>query len=123
MILNKMKSISISYIIFQITPFWPETNSMKMYVKLKDSSLVSQHFFINQECQTVLRMDRGVTIYELTYYFLFLDIIFMTSGFCCRVLWWSILPVVKINHFYLFFVIIKKVMLPLELTIFVKTYF
>lgn len=31
-----------------------------MYVKLKDSALVSQHFYINEACQTVLRMDKGV---------------------------------------------------------------
>ncbi|XP_065221412.1 intermembrane lipid transfer protein VPS13A-like isoform X2 [Planococcus citri] len=46
----------------QTIPFWPETNTMKMYIKYRDSSLVSQHFYINQACQTVLRMDKGSAI-------------------------------------------------------------
>lgn len=33
-----------------------------MYIKYRDSSLVSQHFYINQACQTVLRMDKGVSV-------------------------------------------------------------
>ncbi|KAJ8877884.1 hypothetical protein PR048_022343 [Dryococelus australis] len=44
----------------QCTAFWPETDSMKMYVKFRDSKLVSQHFPITQTHQTVLRMDKGV---------------------------------------------------------------
>ncbi|KAK7790642.1 hypothetical protein R5R35_006536 [Gryllus longicercus] len=43
----------------QCIPFWPETNSMRMYVKFRDSKVVSQHFPITQVHQTVLRMDKG----------------------------------------------------------------
>lgn len=40
--------------------FWPETNSMQMYVKYWDSTLHSQAFYISTVHQTVLRMDKGV---------------------------------------------------------------
>ncbi|KAG8227036.1 hypothetical protein J437_LFUL013823 [Ladona fulva] len=43
----------------QCTPFWPDTDSMKMYVKFRDSKLVSQHFHVSQSHRTVLRMDKG----------------------------------------------------------------
>ncbi|XP_068086254.1 intermembrane lipid transfer protein VPS13A [Anabrus simplex] len=43
----------------QCVPFWPETDSMRMYVKFRDSKLVSQHFPITHTHQTVLRMDKG----------------------------------------------------------------
>ncbi|XP_063238425.1 intermembrane lipid transfer protein VPS13A-like [Bacillus rossius redtenbacheri] len=43
----------------QCLAFWPETDSMRMYVKFRDSKLVSQHFPITQVHQTVLRMDKG----------------------------------------------------------------
>nr|CAD7393578.1 unnamed protein product [Timema cristinae] len=39
--------------------FWPETDSMRMLVKFRDSKLVSQHFPITHVHQTVLRMDKG----------------------------------------------------------------
>nr|XP_018900199.1 PREDICTED: vacuolar protein sorting-associated protein 13A-like isoform X1 [Bemisia tabaci] len=43
----------------QSVPFWPETESMSMFVKFTDSKLVSQHFSICTTQQTVLRMDKG----------------------------------------------------------------
>ncbi|PNF18559.1 hypothetical protein B7P43_G08480, partial [Cryptotermes secundus] len=43
----------------QCVPFWPDTDSMRMYVKFRDSKLVSQHFHITHVHQTVLRMDKG----------------------------------------------------------------
>ncbi|XP_050533946.1 intermembrane lipid transfer protein VPS13A-like [Daktulosphaira vitifoliae] len=43
----------------QTLPFWPETDSMRMFVKFRDSKSGSQHFSIIKEQQTVLRMDRG----------------------------------------------------------------
>lgn len=43
----------------QCVPFWPDTDSMRMYVKYRDSKLVSQHFPITHIHQTVLRMDKG----------------------------------------------------------------
>lgn len=43
-------------------PFWPETNSMQMYVKYKDSKSHSQSFFISTIHRTVLRMDKGVRV-------------------------------------------------------------
>ncbi|KAG8309675.1 hypothetical protein J6590_078971 [Homalodisca vitripennis] len=43
----------------QCVPFWPDTDSMRMFVKFRDSKVVSQHFPIANLHQTVLRMDRG----------------------------------------------------------------
>lgn len=43
--------------------FWPETASMEMYVKYRDSKLTSQAFFIATPHHTVLRMDKGVNHY------------------------------------------------------------
>ncbi|KAF5301566.1 hypothetical protein FQR65_LT08871 [Abscondita terminalis] len=42
--------------------FWPETSSMEMYVKYRDSKLCSQAFFIATVHHTVLRMDKGTAI-------------------------------------------------------------
>ncbi|KAB0792527.1 hypothetical protein PPYR_14486 [Photinus pyralis] len=42
--------------------FWPETGSMEMYVKYRDSKLNSQPFFIATVHHTVLRMDKGTAI-------------------------------------------------------------
>lgn len=44
----------------QCIPFWPETLSMVMYVKYRDSKLSSQGFSIANNHMTVLRMDKGV---------------------------------------------------------------
>ncbi|XP_047103973.1 vacuolar protein sorting-associated protein 13A-like [Schistocerca piceifrons] len=43
----------------QCVPFWPETESMNMYVKFRDSKIMSQHFPITIVHHTVLRMDKG----------------------------------------------------------------
>ncbi|GFR28187.1 vacuolar protein sorting-associated protein 13C, partial [Trichonephila clavata] len=40
-------------------PFWPDTSSLKMFVKLRDSKTVSQHFPIDFSHVTVLRMEHG----------------------------------------------------------------
>ncbi|KAK5650330.1 hypothetical protein RI129_001359 [Pyrocoelia pectoralis] len=42
--------------------FWPETGSMEMYVKYRDSKLNSQPFFVATVHHTVLRMDKGSAI-------------------------------------------------------------
>ncbi|XP_068633837.1 intermembrane lipid transfer protein VPS13A-like [Battus philenor] len=46
----------------QCTPFWPQTDSMSMHCKFRDSNVVSQHFPITKNHFTVLRMDRGSAI-------------------------------------------------------------
>ncbi|KAH9636273.1 hypothetical protein HF086_009469 [Spodoptera exigua] len=43
----------------QCTPFWPQTDSMSMHCKYRDSTVVSQHFPITKNHFTVLRMDKG----------------------------------------------------------------
>ncbi|CAB3254271.1 unnamed protein product [Arctia plantaginis] len=45
----------------QSTPFWPQTDSMSMHCKYRDSTVVSQHFPITKNHFTVLRMDKGVS--------------------------------------------------------------
>ncbi|XP_059052964.1 intermembrane lipid transfer protein VPS13A-like [Achroia grisella] len=46
----------------QCTPFWPQTDSMSMHCKYRDSTVVSQHFPITKNHYTVLRMDKGTAI-------------------------------------------------------------
>nr|XP_049703427.1 intermembrane lipid transfer protein VPS13A isoform X1 [Helicoverpa armigera] len=46
----------------QCTPFWPQTDSMSMHCKYRDSTVVSQHFPITKNHFTVLRMDKGTAI-------------------------------------------------------------
>ncbi|XP_072932453.1 intermembrane lipid transfer protein VPS13A-like [Epargyreus clarus] len=46
----------------QCTPFWPQTDSMSMHCKFRDSTVVSQHFSIAKNHFTVLRMDKGSAI-------------------------------------------------------------
>ncbi|XP_034828930.1 intermembrane lipid transfer protein VPS13A-like isoform X1 [Maniola hyperantus] len=46
----------------QCTPFWPQTDSMAMHCKYRDSTVVSQHFSITKNHFTVLRMDKGSAI-------------------------------------------------------------
>ncbi|CAB3363763.1 Hypothetical predicted protein [Cloeon dipterum] len=41
------------------TPFWPDTSTMRMFVKFRDGKLVSQNFPINYCHATVLKMDKG----------------------------------------------------------------
>ncbi|XP_022244299.1 vacuolar protein sorting-associated protein 13C-like [Limulus polyphemus] len=43
----------------QCLPFWPDTESMMMFVKHRDSNIISQHFSFKEPCITVLRMDHG----------------------------------------------------------------
>lgn len=45
----------------QCTPFWPQTESMAMHCKYRDSTLVSQRFSVTKNHFTVLRMDKGVS--------------------------------------------------------------
>ncbi|XP_057653630.1 intermembrane lipid transfer protein VPS13A-like [Diorhabda carinulata] len=47
---------------FKTLIFWPETSSMEMYVKYKDSKLISHSFFISTHHRTVLRLDKGGAI-------------------------------------------------------------
>lgn len=46
----------------QYMSFWPDTKSMQMYVKYRDSKLMSQAFYISNRHRTVLRMDKGSAI-------------------------------------------------------------
>ncbi|XP_045499068.1 vacuolar protein sorting-associated protein 13A-like [Colias croceus] len=46
----------------QCVPFWPQTDSLAMHCKYRDSMLVSQHFPIAENHFTVLRMDKGSAI-------------------------------------------------------------
>ncbi|CAH0559657.1 unnamed protein product [Brassicogethes aeneus] len=39
--------------------FWPETNSMQMYVKFRDHKVISPPFFITTHHKTVLKMDKN----------------------------------------------------------------
>ncbi|EEZ98160.2 hypothetical protein TcasGA2_TC000586 [Tribolium castaneum] len=43
----------------QTVTFWPETSSMQMYVKYRDSKVISQAFNFATPNSTVLRMDKG----------------------------------------------------------------
>ncbi|XP_075226529.1 intermembrane lipid transfer protein VPS13A-like [Lycorma delicatula] len=43
----------------QCIPFWPDTDSMHMFVKYRDSKVISQRFPITIVEHTILRMDRG----------------------------------------------------------------
>ncbi|KAG6453907.1 hypothetical protein O3G_MSEX008410 [Manduca sexta] len=51
----------------QCAPFWPQTDSMMMHCKYRDSTVVSQHFPITRNHFTVLRMDKGVSNYRGLY--------------------------------------------------------
>jgi len=55
-------------ILLKTLPFWPETDSMRMFVKLRDGKSGSQHFSIIKEEQTVLRMDKGVKLIIIKLY-------------------------------------------------------
>ncbi|KAF7277097.1 hypothetical protein GWI33_009450, partial [Rhynchophorus ferrugineus] len=46
----------------QTLVFWPETSSMQIYVKYRESKLISQAFFISCQHKTVLRMDKSTAI-------------------------------------------------------------
>nr|XP_006815972.1 PREDICTED: vacuolar protein sorting-associated protein 13A-like [Saccoglossus kowalevskii] len=43
-------------------PYWPGTKSMKMFVKISDSRLTSQHFSVDKPHSTVLRMEHGTAL-------------------------------------------------------------
>ena len=49
----------------QTCPFWPVTDSMRMFVRYETSTHCSIHFNINENHRTVLRMDNGVS--EMTW--------------------------------------------------------
>lgn len=55
-----------NWFVLQCVPFWPDTDSMRMFVKFRDSKVVSQHFPIANLHQTVLRMDRGVSAFRFS---------------------------------------------------------
>ncbi|KAL5009894.1 hypothetical protein ScPMuIL_012199, partial [Solemya velum] len=48
--------------IAECAPFWPETDTLNMYVKYEGSNVVSQHFFFRKPHNTVLRMNRGTAL-------------------------------------------------------------
>jgi len=50
----------------QCCPFWPASDSHKMYVKYLESSVSSQPFPVNVTHTTVLRMDKGVSPLHLS---------------------------------------------------------
>ena len=51
----------------QCSPFWPVTDSLRMFIKHKDSVLSSCYFPFNLSHKTVLRMDKGVS-YCITFF-------------------------------------------------------
>ena len=53
--------INVYVVMLQCIPFWPSTDSMKLYVKYEDSNVSSQHFYIHTPHTTTLRMDKGVS--------------------------------------------------------------
>ncbi|KAJ8960584.1 hypothetical protein NQ318_013873 [Aromia moschata] len=59
---NEKSDLWIDLPPYQTMIFWPETSSMQMYVKYRDSKLISQSFFISNQHRTVLRMDKGGAI-------------------------------------------------------------
>lgn len=46
----------------QCLPFWPDTDKMKMYLRHKDSTVTSQHFYFGENQNTALRMDNGSAV-------------------------------------------------------------
>lgn len=58
---NEKTDLWVDIAPYQTMIFWPETSSMQMYVKYRDSKLISQAFFISNHHRTVLRMDKGVS--------------------------------------------------------------
>ncbi|KAL1509464.1 hypothetical protein ABEB36_004192 [Hypothenemus hampei] len=46
----------------QTVLYWPDTQSMKIFLKYRDSSLISQPIFIADNQKTVLRMEKGTAI-------------------------------------------------------------
>lgn len=57
---NEKTDLWIDLAPYQTMTFWPETNSMEICVKNKDSKSPSHYFFIASQHKTVLRMDKGV---------------------------------------------------------------
>lgn len=57
---NEKTDLWIDIAPFQTMIFWPETNSMEICVKVKESKTPSHSFFIASQHKTVLRMDKGV---------------------------------------------------------------
>lgn len=47
----------------QTVTYWPDTLSMQIFVKYRESNLVSQAVPISTQHKTVLRMDKGVWNY------------------------------------------------------------
>lgn len=43
-------------------PFWPATDSPRMYIKYQNSGVSSQHFPVNRLHKTVLRMEKGTAL-------------------------------------------------------------
>nr|XP_022286655.1 vacuolar protein sorting-associated protein 13A-like isoform X3 [Crassostrea virginica] len=43
-------------------PYWPVTSSDKMVIRYSDSSITSEHFSINSQHNTVLRMEHGTAV-------------------------------------------------------------
>lgn len=44
----------------ECVPYWPDTDSMHMFVKFEDNRTISQRFPITKQQHTVLRMGRNV---------------------------------------------------------------
>ncbi|KAG5885876.1 hypothetical protein JTB14_019139 [Gonioctena quinquepunctata] len=56
---NEKTDLWVDLAPYQTVVFWPETSSMEMYVKYRDSKLISHSFFISSQHRTVLRIDKG----------------------------------------------------------------
>lgn len=56
--------------------FWPDTSSMQMYVKYKDSKSISPAFNFITPTSTVLRIDKGVNLTVVSVRFKFVKLLF-----------------------------------------------
>ncbi|XP_060526445.1 intermembrane lipid transfer protein VPS13C-like isoform X2 [Cylas formicarius] len=59
---NERTDLWIDLEVNQTLVFWPETSSMQIHVKYKESKVISQPFFVSCHHKTVLRMDKGTAI-------------------------------------------------------------
>lgn len=62
---NEKTDLWIDVAMNQTVIFWPETSSMQMYVKYRDSKAISQAFYFATPNSTLLRMDKGVNCLEI----------------------------------------------------------
>ncbi|XP_028179062.1 uncharacterized protein LOC114366398 [Ostrinia furnacalis] len=79
----------------QCAPFWPQTDSMMMHCKFRDSCVISQHFPITKNHFTVLRMDKGESIKHLNW--VELQFQYTQLSKLVRIVDQSVTPVICVN--------------------------